>query len=365
MEYDPPYRILNNPTEGEIVAGLPSGSNPLAVAVLRFSAAGDIILASAFVRALRQRFPEARIVFFTRREFVGLVEHSPWISAVAPVERRWSAGELRAFARAQREEVGGRFDLVYDLHNSLRSRALRRVLGGRLRVVGKPSLRKRWMVLSKQRPSPSLLPVPELYLAAGARDGLRDDGAGLELFTGTARPPVVRLGTRPSVALCPGAQHFTKRWPPERFASLAVALWQRHNVRVVVLGGPDDRGAAAMIDEAVGGVGGEVVNLAGRTSFPETALAIDACDVVVAGDSVLGHIAAARGRPVVSIFGSTVPEFGFAPWRVQSTIVEVHSLPCRPCTTKGRERCPLGHFRCMLDIDVENVLGTVERSIRL
>lgn len=329
------------------------------IAVLRFSAAGDIVLTSAFLRALRHRFPNARIVFFTRREFAELVEHSPNVDDVAAVDRKWSAAELRACAAEWVKKVGGRFDLVYDLHNSLRSRAVRRVLGGKLRVVRKPSFRKRWMVLTKRRPSHPLLPIPELYLAVGAGDRLVDDGRGLELFTGAATQPVAQLENQLSIALCPGAQHATKRWPAERFAALGVALWQRHGARIIILGGPDDRDAGEMIERAVGEAGGETINLAGETSFLEAGLAIDACDVVVAGDSVIGHIAAARGKRVVSIFGSTVPEFGFGPWRTESTIVERKELKCRPCTTKGRERCPLGHFRCMLDIEVEHLLSAV------
>ena len=74
------------------------------------------------------------------------------------------------------------------------------------------------------------------------------------------------------------------------------------------------------------------------------------------------HLAAARGVPVVAIFGSTSPVLGFAPAGEGHSLVQA-DLPCRPCTLHGRERCPLGHFRCMNDLSPETVLEQVTRSL--
>ncbi len=68
------------------------------------------------------------------------------------------------------------------------------------------------------------------------------------------------------------------------------------------------------------------------------------------------HIAAARRKKVVAIFGSTVREFGFFPYRTESIVVERAGLPCRPCSHIGLDRCPRGHFKCMKEIGVEEVL---------
>ncbi len=93
-----------------------------------------------------------------------------------------------------------------------------------------------------------------------------------------------------------------------------------------------------------------VLNTAGMLSLIETAAAMDHCRVIVTNDSGLMHIAAARRRRIVAIFGSTVRQFGFYPPADRSIVVEEHGLECRPCTPIGRASCPRGHFRCMQDI---------------
>ena len=84
---------------------------------------------------------------------------------------------------------------------------------------------------------------------------------------------------------------------------------------------------------------------------------------LLTNDTGLMHMAAAVGIPIVAIFGSTVKEFGFFPYRADATILENNDLWCRPCTHIGRKRCPLGHFNCMRKISVEQVYNEVRRKL--
>jgi heptosyltransferase II len=97
-----------------------------------------------------------------------------------------------------------------------------------------------------------------------------------------------------------------------------------------------------------------------QESIPHLAALFQAADVVISNDSGLMHLAAGVGAPVVAAFGPTVEEFGFYPFRARSEVVS-RDLPCRPCSAMGTERCPLGHFRCMLDIQATDVVQAVER----
>jgi len=94
-------------------------------------------------------------------------------------------------------------------------------------------------------------------------------------------------------------------------------------------------------------------------TLAESAAALQYCDVVVTNDSGLMHMAAAMQRRVVALFGSTVEEFGFFPPRNTSVVIEQKDLACRPCSHIGRDTCPEGHFRCMLDTSVESVWKAV------
>jgi heptosyltransferase-2 len=323
------------------------------ILVIRFSSAGDIVLTTPFLRAVRRRFPEAEIHFMTKRAFAPLVEHSPHLNRIIAIESGWGLRELAAMKAGLRRENGGDYDILFDLHNSLRSRYVRRGLARSVAVFRKPTLAK-WLLVHRKidRLTP-VIPIPLRYLAVGAPFGLVDDGEGAEIVLGATHSPISPVAGRPTIALAPGARHMTKQWPPEYFIRLGQRLIDEHDARIVLVGSPDERDLAARIASALRG---EVIDLTGRTTLLEAAAALDACDLAVTNDSAMAHIAAARKRPVVAIFGSTVQQFGFAPFRTRSTVVEVEGLYCRPCTSIGRDACPEGHFRCMREIDAERVM---------
>jgi heptosyltransferase-2 len=80
----------------------------------------------------------------------------------------------------------------------------------------------------------------------------------------------------------------------------------------------------------------------------------------VAGDTGVMHLATAVGTPVAVMLGPTVGAFGFLPYQARATVLERH-LPCRPCSSQGGPRCPLGHHRCLELITPEEVAEAVRR----
>ena len=75
------------------------------------------------------------------------------------------------------------------------------------------------------------------------------------------------------------------------------------------------------------------------------------------------HIASTVKTPLLALFGPTVPEFGFAPFRCESTILQVDNLKCRPCHPHGYEKCPLKHFRCMKEILPETLVTRIKEIL--
>lgn len=328
------------------------------ILIIRISSAGDIILASPLVRMLRARFPDATIDMVTAREFILLVENAPYLNNVIALERSWGLRELVTFARGVVRSTG-RYDVVVDIHGSLRSRVLRRLLGRSVVRIRKPTLRKGLLVWTGRNRLRPIVPIPLLYLEVVRGLDVVDDGLGLEVFIGDTTCPIAVDPHRKTWILAPGARHLTKAWPRERFARLA-SLLASQDTRVILLGGPEER---ALCDEIAltSGAPHMIVNLAGRTSFLEAASVIDQADIVVANDSALAHMAIARQKPTIVLFGSTVQEFGFAPFRGNGIVVERTDVECRPCSTIGREACPRGHFNCMRKIDVKDVMAAAAR----
>jgi heptosyltransferase-2 len=205
--------------------------------------------------------------------------------------------------------------------------------------------------------------------------GVEDDGNGLEVFfpqTAVAHVEkiLVEAGIqRPAtmIGVCPSARHNNKMWLKERFAESAAALAREHGGAVLLFGTGSNEETRChevkvMIEQQSKGI--TVLNLAGRLSLLETAAMMDHCSIIMTNDSGLMHLAAARKRKVVALFGPTVRELGFFPYGTTSTVIENVSLSCRPCTHIGLQSCPKGHFKCMNDIYAAQVIDAARVLLR-
>lgn len=161
----------------------------------------------------------------------------------------------------------------------------------------------------------------------------------------------------PLVGLAPGSIWATKRWPgyPELARLLAP------HARLVTIGGVGDAPLAAEIVQMAGG--DRVLDAMGRLSLLASAELIARCRVLVTNDSAPQHLASAMDTPTVAIFGPTVPDFGFGPLATRHTLVGNAGLPCRPCDRHGPEKCPLGHWKCMIDVPATHVAAKVHELL--
>jgi heptosyltransferase-2 len=101
----------------------------------------------------------------------------------------------------------------------------------------------------------------------------------------------------------------------------------------------------------------------GKTDMRGWCDLIDASAVLVSGDSASVHVASDLGVPVVALFGPTVPDFGFAPWRPNSRVLQIENLACRPCSIHGPKECPLGHHKCLKNVGADQVFAVTKRHL--
>ena len=158
----------------------------------------------------------------------------------------------------------------------------------------------------------------------------------------------------PVPALCPGAEYGpAKRWPARHFATLAKS-YQAQGWQIWLMGGPRDQEAAQAIQALSENA---CVDLTGRTSLLEAVDLLGLATAVVSNDSGLMHVAAALGRPLVAVFGSSDPEHT-PPLDSRAIALSLH-LSCSLCFAG---RCPLGHLQCLEGLTpdrVEQALQTV------
>ncbi|RYZ44367.1 MAG: glycosyl transferase, partial [Chitinophagaceae bacterium] len=140
---------------------------------------------------------------------------------------------------------------------------------------------------------------------------------------------------------------------------------------IILLGAKEERAegdAIASVDPI------KIYNACGKFSLHESADLVRQSKVVIAHDTGLMHIAAALRKQVIAIWGSTTPSFGMVPYYGKNFLqrvpppsddVQVHKLWCRPCTKIGRNKCPQGHFKCMKNISIDEIVANVEKRLLL
>jgi len=334
---------------------------PTKALIIRFSSVGDIVLSSLLIRVFRREFPDCRLDFAVKSTYADLVRHNPNISNVITFPEKGSVAELTRM-RTTIRETG--YDLIMDIHDSIRSRV---ITFGHPRTVriNKRKLARFLLVKTGFNLYPRLGGSPgvaERYLEPVSSLGVEDDGNGLEVFfpAGTEiRADSLLGGTKgPFVGIAPGSIHGNKVWLPDRFARAGLAIALEKRAGIILFGSARERDRCDEIENLLRAERSElaVVNTAAQTTLLEVAALMDRCLVVLTNDSGLMHLAAARKRPVVAVFGPTVKEFGFFPTGTRSKVVEHPALYCRPCTHVGLKECPKGHFRCMTEIETGTVL---------
>jgi heptosyltransferase-2 len=330
------------------------------ILLVRFSSIGDVILTTPVVRAIRARHPAARITYVVRDDLAELLEHNPRIDHLVRWKHRTPltalAAELRATPWAYR----------IDLHGSLRSHRLRRLVGGEWTGYPKHRVRRTLLIASRRRFGGNLGAVVERYAQAARTLDITLDDRPAEVFTSVEAEQAAQdflaergLGrTRRLVALVPGAAHFTKRWPEGHWSALISELIATNDV--VILGGP----AEVALAERLAAQGGPAAgSAAGHGGLLFSAALLRRAAVVAAGDTGLLHLATAVGTPVIGLYGPGVEEFGFFPWRAAARVLQ-QDLACRPCSAHGSARCPLGHLNCLRQTTPDAVFAALGRPPR-
>ncbi|MBC7448690.1 MAG: glycosyltransferase family 9 protein [Hymenobacteraceae bacterium] len=326
------------------------------ILVLRFSSIGDIVLTTPVVRELATQIPGAKIHFATKPAFAQLFAASPYVHKTHVL--LGTLNELIAELKAEQ------FDHVIDLHNNLRTRILTARLGVPTRRFDKLNVEK-WLLVNLKINRLPPVHIVERYRAAAAHLEIKDDGRGLDYFIPSEQE--ITLETLPVshragyVAVAIGAQHYTKRLPPDKL----LAACEKLAAPLVLLGGKEDAAAAAEVEEYFRqrpAAATRIYNAVGRYSLHGSASLVRQARFVVSHDTGLMHIAAAFGKRIISIWGNTVPEFGMTPFRTEYAALQVLGLPCRPCSKIGYAQCPKGHFKCMREQDLSGLVAAVARA---
>jgi len=308
------------------------------VLVVKWSALGDVVIASALMEDIARALPHAEIHLNTQPGCTGLFAHDPRFAEVWAIDVR-SKTHRRANSLAWLKKVrAGRYDLVIDLQRSDHSRFLLALLwlsGGapRIRVGNRGGFPYTHQPANRD-PRAHALPMMQSVLQA---IGIPTPTSHPVLHPAPGRPAVVNalrqghgLEDGRYVVLLPGSQAAgkLKRWGAARFAGLARLLHAQGVAKIVVIGGPDEVDECAEIAAA----GDFVVNLNGQLQLLDIAPVCAGAAAIIGNDTGTAHFASAAARPLLVLCGPTDPR------RVKpiggSTVAVQAQLPCSNCYAK-------------------------------
>ncbi len=332
------------------------------ILIIRLSAIGDIVMASALIPALRRRWPDAHIAWLTEPVGAELLRDNPRLDEVIVWPRgEWSKlwrerryrelfGQLRRFVAALRAR---RFDLALDAQGLLKSGIWARLSGARERIGLTSREGSAHLMTEVLTPAGLEGRIGSEYLYLARHLGAAEDDFPMDLALGEASRAEARAlrtaeGITGSYAvIAPFTTRPQKHWIEARWVELARRIRDDLGFAVVMLGGPGDREAAERI-----AADGGIHDFAGRARLGASAALIDDARLLVGVDTGLTHMGIARNVPTVALFGSTRPYLDPASPRAQ---VLYHPLECSPC--RRRPTCD-GAFTCMALHTVEDVLAT-------
>ena len=330
--------------------------------IIRFSSIGDIVLTTPVVRCLKKQVADAEVHYLTKNTFRAIIDPNPYIDKAYYLQEDLDA----VIEELKQVEI----DHIIDLHHNVRTLKVKKALNKPAYSFNKLNIEKYLHTNFKWNTLPDIH-IVDRYLETVSTFGVQHDRQGLDYFIPdkdkvkeTDIPASHHAGY---IAVVIGAAHDTKKMPVHKITQLCTQI----DHPIILLGGKDDMEEGKIIASADPS---KIYNACGKFNINESADLVRRSKLVITHDTGLMHIAAAFKKPVISVWGNTVPAFGMYPYYPGSSaeilrankrpfdIMEL-ALPCRPCSKIGHDKCPLGHLNCMNLISVDSIVQRVQERL--
>ncbi len=324
--------------------------NPHDVLIIRYSSLGDVILTSGPIQALGKAFPDANIILTTKQQYESAIKYFPGISRYILFPEN---GNLVSFIKYIGELRKIKFDLIVDLHNSLRSRIIIKFLRYRkLLIYDSERVRRKSYLSHKTEVKEPYRHTTDLYLSAIASFISPDTSTKHPILL---YPNNIDITVSITIGIITPTKHLAKRWLPRYFLELVNVLLD-NNFRIKIICDDYDKEYFTRFNNL------ESVEVFVQPDLSILIEEISLCRLVVSGDSGPMHIAEALSIPVVAIFGPTHPILGFYPLGEKDKVVMIDA-ECSPCSLHGEKKCRRESRICMEDLKPQVVIKAISEIL--
>ncbi|MCU7496717.1 MAG: glycosyltransferase family 9 protein [Ignavibacteria bacterium] len=340
------------------------------ILVIQTAFIGDAILTLPMLKRLKELYPDSTIDVVSTPASSGIFRASPYTYKVYAYDKRGKDRSIKSLFRFAGEIKNEGYTRIYSPHRSFRT-SLLVFLSGVKETYGFSNAsfhmayrnsvyyngrhhevqRNLELVENGRLPSEWRL-LPEVV--AGTEEKRRVG----EFLKQVSSSSVEKTSTETKfAAVAPGSVWMTKRFPKDKFLEV-ISYLLSESYTVLLTGGKDDeeycREMASLFNEGV-------VSAAGQFSIVETIELLRHCKILVSNDSAPTHFGMCADIPVLTIYCSTIPDFGFYPYNTKSTFISFDDLSCKPCGIHGRRECPVKTFDCANRIELKTVAAAIKK----
>ncbi len=312
------------------------------ILVLQTAFLGDVILSTPLIRSLKQLFPDSNLDILMIPETGIIVRENPYVKEIISFHKKQLFKKIVSFISLIFKIRQKKYDLAVSIQSSLTSSFLL-LFGGVPERLG--FTRQKFLTLSV----PHTKGLHKIQKILRLLEPLTNEKFELQteiFWTEEEERKSNQILEKYNnqyqhiIGIAPGSIWNTKRWIKEYYVEL-IELLEKENIKILLIGGKDDYELCNQIKNY-----SNATNVAGSLTILESTALVDKLDLLITNDSAPLHIANAVRTDVIAIFGPTVKDFGFYPFRENDKVIEIE-LDCRPCGFHGGKKCPLEHHNCM------------------
>ncbi len=322
---------------------------------------GDAILSLPACEALKEKYPDSFLSVLCTPNIQEIFANCPFVDETLELDKRKnqkSVFSLIKFAKAIKQK---NFDFIYSAHRSLRTSIIvllsevKETFGfsnSAMKFVYKTIVEYRKDYHEVQR-NLNLVHYPDKVEDWKKLPKIKTN----DEVKSRVDKILFEFKDKKKIAIAPGSVWFTKKYPADKFSIVAEKL-ANMNFQILLIGSKSDK----KLCESIKSNQNNIINLAGEFSLVETIKFLSKCNLLISNDSAPTHMGVCADIPVLTIYCSTVPEFGFYPYNNFSDYISMNELNCKPCGIHGYNDCPLSHFKCANELSEEII---IEKSLEM
>jgi len=335
------------------------------ILVIQTAFLGDAILTLPMIQVLKEKNSENKLDVLAVPSTKEIFLASPYVDDVIVIDKRVKHKSIRALNNFIKELRKKSYSKIYSPHRSLRSAYITIRMGAKetfgfdnssLKYAYKNivkykqtdhEIQRNLELISINKQDNNWKILPEIIIDEEKKNKVSDFLIANKIDT-------------EFIAVAPGSVWKTKRYPKEYFCEVIKSLVAK-NETVVLIGGENDK---LLCDDISDNLNDKVKNLAGKFSITETIHLLRGAKLLITNDSAPTHMGMCVDIPVLTIYCSTIPDFGFYPYNSKSKFLSYDKLECKPCGIHGYRECPIKTFDCGYKLLPDVILEEVEKILR-